>query len=665
MADEWVGRTLSKVQITQLIGRGGMADVYLGRHVTLNVPRAVKVLHGHLTDDPDLRRRFDEEAKSVAGLRHPNIVQVHDLDLHEGTPYIVMELLQGMSMSAYLKGLHQLGHILPFETIARLLDGVAAALDYAHARGIIHRDVKPANVILRQGTTPIRPSLPLPSDADAILTDFGIARITTSTTATLTGTILGTPAYMSPEQVRGDPVDARSDTYSLAVMLYEMLSGTLPFDPEVDTTASLLYKQANVAPPPLPNVSPHIQTVIDRALMKNPDERYQKAGDVAAAFRDTAKVGASTVIHASPSPPMPEPDVAPPARRIRPLWIGLGLGAIAILAAVALGVFAFGDSGAGQTPLPTAALAQTGPTPLPPTPAATTETGPSPAVELAGGAILQDSSSQIVVEGAPELDANHAYGVWFTAPDGIAAQVVADFSAGTIHAGFVDPETLNLISTYDRIVVSLEPSPDPAPDVPGSVVFSGEIPAAIGDEARRLDALTGGEPTLAAILAGLRAQSASHDSHRGFALTAAEDGSLEGLKSHAEHTANILAGEASDDFGDWDGNTRIQNPGDGFGLIPYIQLAIALAESELQNPAIAPATEETLQSALVELKALLDRSNESLRLALRIASSDSVDEARPLTVEWAESQLTGAAGAAAASGEAAGLRLWIPIHKTP
>lgn len=664
MTDQWVGKTLSKVQIQQLIGRGGMADVYLGRHTTLNVPRAVKVLHGHLTDDPELRRRFDEEAKAVAALRHPNIVQVYDLDLHEGQPYLVMELLQGMSLSAYLKGLHQLGHILPFETVARLLDGIAAALDYAHARGIVHRDIKPANVLLRQGATPIQPSFPLPTDAEAILTDFGIARITTSTMQTLTGTILGTPAYMSPEQVRGEPVDARSDTYALGIMLYEMLSGTLPFDPELDTTASLLYKQANVVPPPLANVSPRIQTVVDRALQKDPRERYQKAGDLAAAFRETARPGATTIVHGRPAAAPPAPTA--PARKFRPLWIGLGLGALA-LGVLGAGLLILPGLTGTEEPPATEAAGPVATQPAAATEPAPTETssGPLPILAIAGGAILQDSSSQIVIADAPPLEPNTAYGVWFTSTGGGAAQLVADFSDGTIRAAFVDPQGLNLISIFDQVAISLEPSPDPAPEVPGTVVYTGEIPAAIGAEARRLDELTGGDPTLASIVAGLKSQAGSHDSHWGFALTAVADDNFEGLKGHAEHSINILAGEASEDFGDWNGDTKVQNPGDGFGLIPYLKLAIALAQSELDNPAIAPDTRQALEGTIGELGALLDQAEESMRLAHRIAASDTLDEARPLADEWGAYQLTAAAEAAAASAEDVGLRLWIPIHRSP
>ena len=177
-----------------------------------------------------------------------------------------MELLQGMSLSSYLRGLHSMGHSMTFETISRLISGIASALDYAHQRKIVHRDVKPANIVLRKGETPLRPEIPLGTDVQPILTDFGVARIATSATRTASGTVLGTPAYMSPEQVLGEVVDARSDIYALGVILYEMLAGKLPFDPETDTPASILYKHVHETPEQLPNLPGNIQAVVDRAL---------------------------------------------------------------------------------------------------------------------------------------------------------------------------------------------------------------------------------------------------------------------------------------------------------------------------------------------------------------------------------------------------------------
>ncbi|MEW6567419.1 MAG: serine/threonine-protein kinase [Chloroflexota bacterium] len=278
---EWTGRTLSKVRIERQIGRGGMAEVFLGMHTTLDRPVAVKILHAHLTESPGLLERFHAEAQAVARLRHPNIVHVLDFDVVDGRPYIVMELLEGLSLADYLRSLHAQGHSLPLAQIASITTAMASALDYAHAQKIVHRDVKPANVMLRRGSTLLRPGPPLPPDIEPVLTDFGVARIAGAGMQTASGALLGTPAYMSPEQIRGEAVDSRTDVYSLGIILYGMLAGRLPFEPDSETPASILYKQIHDPPPPLANTSRAVQAVVDRALAKDRERRYPRAGELA------------------------------------------------------------------------------------------------------------------------------------------------------------------------------------------------------------------------------------------------------------------------------------------------------------------------------------------------------------------------------------------------
>ena len=667
MTDSWIGRTVSKVQIQQMIGRGGMADVYIGLHTTLNVPRAVKILHGHLTDDPELQRRFLDEAKSVAALRHANIVQVYDFDLADGSPYIIMELLRGLPMSAYLKGLHQHGHSLTLETVARLLDRVASALDYAHSQGIVHRDVKPSNVILREGSVPLNPAIPLPADSEPVLTDFGIARISGATTQTLTGTILGTPAYMSPEQVRGEAVDARSDNYSLGIMLYEMLAGVLPFDPEVDTTASVLYKQANVPPPPLANTSPRIQAVVDRALRKQKDARFQKAGDLAAAFRDAIRAGEATVVsknvRGSRAP-------SPSGKRkfpVRPLWVAVAALAVISICVVVVGLGALSLLSPAATPTTQVAGESTA-APVEPTAAPTADgnpTAPSPAL-LAGGSIYQDSSMQAVVRDVPDPGANAAYAAWLIGPAGAAQLAGASFSQGALSISFVDPQGRNLLALYDQFAVSVEPNPDPAPDVPGTILYVSQAPQEVLLEIRRLDDLSNEEPTAQGIVGGLRGEAETHDSHLGFALSAVDGGNLAAAKQHLEHTINVLEGLASEAYSDWNqSGGRPENPGDGFGLIPYLRLALAMAQSELQNPEIGAESAASMRSLAAQLESAIALAEDSSEIAQRMVAVDSIDEIRPLADEWGTMLLAASVADAALPIEGLGLRLWTPVTTAP
>ena len=279
---DWIGKTIGKVRIDKYLARGGMAEVYLGTHLTLERPVAIKVLHSFIEEVPDLITRFHREAKVVAGLRHPSIVQIYDFDAIDNHPYIVMEYLSGPSLGSYLRNLHSRNERLPQHQVARLLKGLTAALDYAHAQGVIHRDIKPGNILLHSKTEEAAIDKPLPRDVEGILTDFGLVRIANAASQTASGTVSGTPSYMSPEQARGDRTDHHTDIYSMGIVLYEMLAGRVPF--EADTSLSIIYMQINEPPPPIPGISPAVQAVMDRALKKNPLDRYDSSREMAVDF---------------------------------------------------------------------------------------------------------------------------------------------------------------------------------------------------------------------------------------------------------------------------------------------------------------------------------------------------------------------------------------------
>ncbi|MEP7285453.1 MAG: SUMF1/EgtB/PvdO family nonheme iron enzyme [Chloroflexota bacterium] len=265
-----LGRHLGKYEIIAPLGKGGMATVYRARQESIGRDVAVKVIASGLSHAEDFVKRFEREAQTIASLSHPHIIKVFDYGEDGDTVYLVMELLSGGSLADRI-----LKAPISLENITRLMDQMASALDYAHRRGIIHRDLKPSNVLLDE-------------DGNAFLTDFGIVKLLNQTSAlTQSGAVMGTPAYMPPEQWSGEPIDARSDIYSLGVILFEMLTRTVPFD--ADTPFRMMHMHIYESPPLLasfrPDLPPAVYQVIQKALAKDRDQRFTSASELAAAFK--------------------------------------------------------------------------------------------------------------------------------------------------------------------------------------------------------------------------------------------------------------------------------------------------------------------------------------------------------------------------------------------
>lgn len=274
-ASHWVGKTLGgRYRIEQVLGQGGMSAVYKAMDPNLRRVVAVKIIHSHLSGNPEFVRRFEEEAASVARLRHPNIVQVYDFNHEGGTYYMVMEFVPGETLQERLRRLNANAMRLSYSEATRYLVNVTEAVDYAHRRNMIHRDIKPANVMLDL-------------NGQAILMDFGIAKILGGEQHTATGAVIGTALYMSPEQIRGEHIDHRSDIYSLGVTLFEMIHGRPPF--EADSSMSLMMMHLNNAVPDLRQLQPdapeNLVAVIEKCLEKDPNQRYQTAAEMASALK--------------------------------------------------------------------------------------------------------------------------------------------------------------------------------------------------------------------------------------------------------------------------------------------------------------------------------------------------------------------------------------------
>jgi serine/threonine-protein kinase len=302
------------------LGAGGMAEVWCAEDEVLSRRVALKLMGGRFAEDPEFRERFRREAQAAAGMQHPNIVGIYDRSEWDGTPYIAMELVDGKT----LKELVTARGPLPPDVAVGLTEQVLRALGYAHKRGIVHRDVKPQNVIIDP-------------DGQAKVADFGIARAGDTSEMTQTGAIVGTMQYLSPEQAEGHPVDRRADLYSAGVVLYELLTGQVPFDGEAPIAIAI--KQINELPVPpgqlRPGLSPALESVVLRALEKDPARRFQSAEEFIAAL-EAARRAPTRQIVMEPTPGEPWDEFEEEERRTR-WW----LWAIVVFALAAIAVGAY------------------------------------------------------------------------------------------------------------------------------------------------------------------------------------------------------------------------------------------------------------------------------------------------------------------------------------
>lgn len=288
-----LGTMLSgRYEVLKRVGSGGMADVYMAKDHKLNRNVAVKVLKSEYVEDEKFLKKFETEAQAVARLSHPNIVNIYDVGMEDGINYIVMELAEGITLKEYIR---KKGYLSPKETV-EISTQIASAISHAHKNHIIHRDIKPQNILV--------------SDTGIIkVTDFGIAKATSSNTVTSTATAMGSVHYISPEQAKGRFCDEKSDIYSLGITMYEMVTGHVPFDHENGVTIALMHLQNEITPPSQirDGIPDSLEKIILKCTMKKPEERYQTADDLIAdlrlVFEDTSGgyVGVVPAIDDSPT----------------------------------------------------------------------------------------------------------------------------------------------------------------------------------------------------------------------------------------------------------------------------------------------------------------------------------------------------------------------------
>ena len=265
--DNLIGKRLDgRYSIEGLVGVGGMANVYRGTDLKTGNRIAVKVLKEEFLDNEELVRRFKNESKAISILSHPNIVKVYDVSVTDKLQYIVMEYVDGITLKEYLK---QRGGALTWKEVVHFATQVLSALQHAHSKGIIHRDVKPQNIMLL-------------ADGSIKMMDFGIARFSRAQSQTVSDKAIGSVHYISPEQARGERTDEKTDIYSVGVMLYEMLTGQLPFQAESAVSVAIMQLQRD---PQLPteingSIPLGLEQITMHAMQKNPERRYQSASEM-------------------------------------------------------------------------------------------------------------------------------------------------------------------------------------------------------------------------------------------------------------------------------------------------------------------------------------------------------------------------------------------------
>lgn len=282
---ELIGRVIDQYRLEAMLGDGGMGTVYRAYDLNLERPVALKIMHPHYARRPEFRARLRQEAKTLASLDHPSIVRVLDYGEEADLAYVAMEYISGGNLRAHLRRLQKRQQYLPLEQALQIGSQIASALSYAHERGLIHRDVKPGNIILKRLNEPDEPD---EQPFRAILTDFGLVKLLQGDSLTQSGTTLGTPAYMAPEQCEGADLDGRSDLYSLGIVLYELIANRLPFQFNSLAEAIAAHMRGEMPPPPSeirPGIPGIVDTIIMRALAKDPVDRYVGAEAMATDLR--------------------------------------------------------------------------------------------------------------------------------------------------------------------------------------------------------------------------------------------------------------------------------------------------------------------------------------------------------------------------------------------
>jgi serine/threonine protein kinase len=561
VATSIIGQSLGKYKVVELIGHGGMASVYKGYQADIDRFVAIKVLPPHPGRDRAFNERFRMEALTIARLQHPHILPLYDYGDQDDILYLVMALVQGGALSDRIrKGK------MPLAEVDRTLSQIAPALDYAHRHGVVHRDIKPDNILID-------------GEGYALLADFGIAKMVEGdANLTATGSLVGTPAYMSPEQAQGLSVEARSDIYSLGVVVYEMVTGRQPY--MADTPMQIVMKHVSAPSPTLEEALGEAPLVLEeimrRVLAKQPENRYPSAAMFAHDFSRAAsgtltlpdlqaeanRAGQTTMImtdvadtedvQATNISRRTELVTSEARKSMNPAIVWGSIGAFVVMAAIIL-LLASRQAGLNGTVEPTSAPTQTIVAPV------NTARPVFGRVSFSTVNTLGDTINLTANNLAP-LPAGEGYAVWLLNTDNDAISPAGLLRVDAVGNGvltFTDADGQILPTLYNALQITREEAQEDTPQ--GDVVYSGVVPVQVTGALGQIlvgspDGIDGGS-----LLDGLMSEADIGRQHAGLAANADNVG---GLHQHAEHTINILLGTHDDYNGDGNG----QNPGRGIGI---------------------------------------------------------------------------------------------------
>lgn len=609
MSSSIIGQTLgNKYEILELLGRGGMATVYKGYQADIDRYVAIKVLapqHGH---SDEFVQRFQLEARTIARLQHPHILPVYDYGTQGDVLYLAVAYIASGSLADRIDG-----GPMPLRQIERYLREVAAALDYAHRQNIIHRDIKPDNILIN-------------SEGYSVLSDFGIAKLVGADDSRLTATggLVGTPAYMAPEQVHGGEIGPATDIYALGVVTYEMLTGRQPYMADTPLRTVMMHVTE-----PVPRLSqsmsgfpPALESVMLRVMAKDPVDRYRTATDFAESFskaiedvagsptmdsppetlilQDTKSLmaDASTTASAANSETSPTIIVQSPTNTLLLLG-GLAIIALLVVAIAALVIFTLNQNEAPPTPAPTATVAVAQVTAAPTFGRATFNSTQS----------LGDTLN-LRVEGLRVGGGGSRYVVWLIGPDSETPVNVGTVNVDALGNGvfsYTDAEGRFLPGMFNQVVITREQDAD-VETPSGEVTFRGEYPVSLANALTAILVESADGIDGASLETSVLAEAELGERHGNLA---AESGNLGGMLTHVEHTINILQG-TEDDF---NSNGRGENPSSAKLGVPYF---LDLIEAQLDEALADPGTTLQIQAEAELIRVCIENARFTLDNVLEV-----------------------------------------------